>query len=188
MQLNTKQRGDTIIEVILALAIFSLVTVSMFSIMQRGSLSAYDALERSQVRLMMNRQTELLTYIRDSYINARADDLPITTGSPAELWTKVTNTAVIPSVTEPAVDTCVVPSGAFYIRWDTSSGKYVLDSTIVAADGLPADGKGLWIVKSDPSGFSGKRRYHDFYVMSCWRLATTQDQMMSTIVRMHEPN
>ena len=55
-----RERGDTIIEVILACSILALITVAGFSIMQRASASAYDALERSQVRLELNRQNELL--------------------------------------------------------------------------------------------------------------------------------
>lgn len=183
--MSRNQRGDTIIEVILAGAILSLVTVSSFAIMQRASSSAYDALERSIVRLQINGQIELINYFRDEYIDAQINNYPVA-GTPAEVWPVMA--AVTPSPA-PALTTCAAPVGSFYINRTTAGTiKYqIVTSGIVAATGLPEPGKGTWISRVDPTSGAPKKKYQEFYVVSCWPTTTAGEHRMSSVVRLYDP-
>lgn len=193
---TNRQKGDTLIEVIIAIAIFSLVTVSMFGIMQRGSGSAYESLERSQVRMLINAQSEYLSYLRDQYnslllsnldIDRSTFDRSISPSSPAGQWLHIKNN--IGSTGAPASDACVdnASGQSFFLRRSDSGIEAVVGSPH-AAGGIPEPGVGLWIQKVDPSGYSSlSQKYHDFYLMSCWTTVGNQKQTLSTIVRLYEP-
>ena len=183
------QRGDTIIEVILASTMLALVTTSSFAIMQRGTASTYDSLERSQVRLMVNGQGELLNYFRDEYIRA-ISTTGVVAGSPADMWRKISlDGSVTESATEPVVQSCTPPSGnaAFSIRLDPAiPASTVYPGTITTPTGLPSPGDGIWVQRVDPNG-GPARNFHDFYIMACWDSTTSQKQYMSSVVRLYEP-
>ena len=71
---NKKQRGDTLVEVLFATAVFSLVAVSGLSIMNQGTSTAQRALEITLVRNEINSQAEAIRMLNTSYIAAyRAD-------------------------------------------------------------------------------------------------------------------
>lgn len=70
ISLNKCQSGDTIIEVILAIAIFSLVAVGGLSIMNKGNASAQRSLEITLVRNQIDAQAEILRFWNSSYIAA----------------------------------------------------------------------------------------------------------------------
>lgn len=177
---RTRQTGDTLIEVILACSILALVTVGAFSIMQRGAASAYNALERSQVRLELDRQAEYLYYFRDLYVKAIKDQVTPAAGSPESVWPVITGYSEIGAV---PLSTCPT-TGGFYFTGPTTMPGTVLTTT----DGLPEPGKGLWIVRQDANGFgSMNHKYRDFYIVACWTTTTGQPQSMSSVVRMYEP-
>lgn len=62
------QRGDTIVEVIFAFTIFSLVAVGGLALMNRGATIAQQSLEISLVRDQMDSQADALRYAHDAYI------------------------------------------------------------------------------------------------------------------------
>lgn len=188
---RNQQRGDTLIEVILACAIFAMVTVSTFAIMQRASSNTYDAMERSQVRLLLNGQAELLQYARDSYVDALASGASLTSGQ-AAAWNTVSNAASY-NTSAPNIDACLpnppatIPSAYFYIDQGPSSYIVKNGSSISGATGLPEPGKGIWIQRVDGNGAASKR-YKEFYIMACWQNTTNGTQHMSSVVRMYDPN
>lgn len=181
-----KQRGDTIIEVILASAMLALVTVSAFAIMQRASSSAYDAMERSAVRLQLNGQVELLTYFRDQYAETLVNGGSIV-GTPAEVWDDITTQPNV--ATAPTTSTCSAPVNAFYLAKPTASDPYQMSTTITTAPGMPVPGAGLWIVKSPVAagGPPSLKNYQQFYVVACWQTTISQEQRMSSVVRLYDP-
>ncbi len=185
--MTINERGDTIIEVILASSILALVTVSSFAIMERASASAYDALERSEVRLSINGQVELLNYFRENYIKSKASGISISASGtkPADMWLKVSEDTT--NSTPPTLDTCSAPSDSFYLDRNGTTNYQMVASPSVASTGLPVPGKGLWIKKITPSGQSPKRYYHEFYVIACWPTTAGGEQRMSSIVRLHDP-
>lgn len=179
------ERGDTIIEVILASAMLALITVSSFAIMQRASSSSYDAMERSIIRLRITGQVELINYFRDQYISAQINKVPVAS-TPGQGWVTMTS---VPTSPAPSLETCAAPAGAFYLNRTTSGTiQYqVATSGITAATGMPSPGKGLWISRVDASSNAPKKKYQEFYVVACWPTTTSGEQRMSSVVRLYDP-
>lgn len=187
MKANFKnQRGDTIIEVILASTILSLITVSSFAIMQRASASAYDALERSTVRLQLNGQAELLNYFRDVHNKAVADG--VTPTGQAAVWNTISGSA-LNNTTAPALNACSPPGGTtpFYLERNGTVEYRAVVGSVSTAAGLPSPGNGIWITRVDP-GSAPARNYHDFYIMACWSSTVGGTQNMSSVVRLYDPS
>src|SRR3954471_3623107 len=68
MVTNKPQRGDTLVEVLMAIVVLSMVIVGAITLMARGLSAVQVAVEHTQVRLGMAGQTELLHYLRDAYL------------------------------------------------------------------------------------------------------------------------
>jgi len=62
------QRGDTIIEVLFAVTVFSLVAVAGLSLMNQGTAMAQRSLEIGLVRDQMDAQADALRYVHNAYI------------------------------------------------------------------------------------------------------------------------
>lgn len=82
-----KQRGDTLIEVMLAIAITATVVVMIMGLMNTGLASLQGSIERSQVRSAMQGQLAALQYIRDDYLATRG------AGATGEAWKDVMDTS-----------------------------------------------------------------------------------------------
>ena len=63
--------GDTLIEVTLAIAIFSLIAISVTAVVSRSTSSAQVALEQTLTREEIDAQAEALRFIQSSYVNAK---------------------------------------------------------------------------------------------------------------------
>ena len=81
-----KTKGDTLIEVTLAIGIFSMVAVAIVSVMNSSTSGAQTALESTLTREEIDAQAEALRFIQSSYI-AKKDD---TDGKFAQLWKLIT--------------------------------------------------------------------------------------------------
>lgn len=80
-------RGDTIIEVVLAVTIFSLIAVGALTLMNNGMAMAQRSLEITLVRQQLDAQAETLRYVSD---RAREG------GQYAALWADITSRADTP--------------------------------------------------------------------------------------------
>lgn len=89
MAKHVGKRGDTLIEVMLAVGIFSMVAVAVVAVMSGGTSSAQTALETTLTREAIDAQAEALRFIQSSYI-AEKDNL---NGDYANLWQQITGTA-----------------------------------------------------------------------------------------------
>ncbi|MBQ3320832.1 hypothetical protein IJH72_02620 [Candidatus Saccharibacteria bacterium] len=65
------RKGDTLIEVMLAVGIFSMIAVAIVSVMSEGTSSAQTALETTLTREEIDTQAEALRFIQTSYIADR---------------------------------------------------------------------------------------------------------------------
>lgn len=93
--LSATKRGDTIIEVMFAIAVFCLVAVISISMMNTGVASAENSLEVVTVRNELNAQAEALRFIHSSYISELT--LHSDQQQYSELWQKITDNAISPS-------------------------------------------------------------------------------------------
>ena len=72
--MSVKRRGDTIIEVMMAIAIFALLAVITINLMNSGINNAQRTLEFTMARNEIDNQAEALRYIHQSYVAERQLD------------------------------------------------------------------------------------------------------------------
>lgn len=68
MRVNRHQRGDTIIEVLFAITVFSLVAIGGMSLMSQGTAMAQRSLEIGHVRQQIDAQADALRYLNKAYV------------------------------------------------------------------------------------------------------------------------
>ena len=190
---SRRQIGDTIIEVTLAITIFSLVAISAVTLMNRGSAMAQRSLEITLVRQQIDAQAEMLRFV-----HSRSQD----EGSPyVQVWN---NLALVTDLDQQLnVDTCSTsgfPSGGFALAatTDTDAGqeitvikdnaRYVDAPSYAKIDSDDADGatsNGLSIQLMKVSGDNSHA--YDAYIQACWNSAG-QDKPVTigTIVRLYD--
>ena len=78
------KKGDTMIEVMLAISIFSIVSIISMSLMNHGLRRAQTALEITMVRNEIDAQAEALRFIHNSFVADR--DLEIGAQEYSKLW------------------------------------------------------------------------------------------------------
>ncbi len=205
-----QQRGDTIIEVLFAVAVFAMVSVGSLAIMNQGTATAERSLEITLVRQQIDAQAEAIRYIHQAYVAVfqKGNAVP-TTGTAAE-WVKMTNKVTGHGATQASTfgvtDGISCPSTTpgekpFIINartasvWNTSpamdasSGSslppfsqviYNNDSSINAA-------YGIWVEAVPSSGTDGPG-FVDFHIRACWNSpGASAPVTLGTIVRLYEP-
>ncbi|HVI69618.1 MAG TPA: prepilin-type N-terminal cleavage/methylation domain-containing protein [Magnetospirillaceae bacterium] len=178
-----KQRGDTLVEVLMSLMVLSIVIVGAVTLMARGMQSAQIALEHSETRQAVNSQIELLKYLRDQYsVN--------NTSANAATWASIISTSNANSTDYTGCSVTASKSGtAFYL--DRSSG--TVQRTIFDSSQKPPTfataGKGLWI-EADPSNAGISPAYVDFVLRACWMGSGSLggQQQTVTAVRLYDPS
>lgn len=90
MTKHVGKRGDTLIEVMLAVGIFSMVAVAVVAVMSGGTSSAQTALETTLTREAIDAQAEALRFIQSSYI-AEKDNV---NGDYVNLWQAIASNAL----------------------------------------------------------------------------------------------
>ena len=84
------KKGDTLIEVTLAVGIFSMVAIAVVAVMSNGTSNSQNALETTLAREEINVQAEALRFIHSSYV-ANKD---VADSRYAALWGKITSYAL----------------------------------------------------------------------------------------------
>jgi len=205
---HKNQRGDTIIEVLFAFAVFAMVVVGSLTIMNQGTATAQRALEVTLVRQQIDAQAEAIRYIHQSYVAAYQQGV-VPTGT-AEEWVKMTskttgkgasqassfgqtNEGVCPALTSiekpfilnartatvwNATPSISAPDGASLPPF--SQVMYNNDSSINSA-------YGIWIEAVPSPGTNGPG-FVDFHIRACWSAAESNTAAtLGTIVRLYEP-
>ncbi len=186
------ERGDTLVEVLVALSVFGIILVGTFALMNKGMAQMYDTMERSEVRLLLNRQTEMLTYARDMHMQQLGGSVltaPHDTAA-ATLWNTIKG---LPSVGgAPNMSSCGngnnTTSNAFAVTTAANGSlTHITNANIRAqASAVPAPGDGLWIQKVR-SGSGNPVPYTDFYIRACWQQNSSPvTQVISTVVRLYD--
>lgn len=136
-----RQRGDTIIEVIFAVTVFSMVAVGGMGLMNQGAAMAQRSLEIGMVRDQMDAQADALRYVHSEYLAS----LGQATSSAATLWGQVTTGAVAVTDT-PSFDSisdgqsCHLPATARPFALDLQ--KFATNANPVLAAKANASGTG----------------------------------------------
>lgn len=181
----TSERGDTLVEVLIATAILGAAIVGGLTIMNFGYAIANNAVERTQVEGKMNSQLSFIRYARDAFIRSNGS----TTDGGSRMWT-----AIMGKVTTAASSQAVCngsapqPTNGFYINDNVAS---VSDTSIVnytgaAAPAVAAPGSGMWVEGRQAS--ANPVRYVDFYVKACWQsIGSNPQQEARTVMRLYVP-
>lgn len=210
MRLRRQQeRGDTIIEVLFAVAVFAMVAVASMTIMNQATTAAQRALEVTLVRQQIDAQAEAIRYIHQAYVASFQKDGPVATGTAAE-WEKMTNPATGKGAS--AASDFGVVSGAQCLTTTPGEKPFILNARTArlhpttpamlpqAGASVPPfaqvqyDGSsvitmsyGLW-VEAVPSTGAGQTGFVDFHIRACWESPGSSAPMtLGTIVRLYEP-
>lgn len=208
-------RGDTLVEVMFATAVFSLVAVSSTTIMNQGIVTAERSLELSLVRSEIDAQAATLRFLNASYVAAfRNSSSPtaFSLGLPERRWATMLSDikAVNLSNVSNFGTTCPtsasgLPAGSFILN--TRTAEYVSPSTLSGVWQKPqtfsqisytatsnvSQVYGIWIeavrkhttLNTDPQRYN---EYIDFHIRACWEDPGKSAPMtLGTIVRLYEP-
>lgn len=206
-----RERGDTLIEVLFAVSVFSFVVVGSLAIMNQGTAASQRSLEITLVRQQIDAQAEVLRFMHDAYVAAYHSGISFDTGdgatSPAEEWYKMVTAIKASGVTAASdftvntADCPTPPGGSFVIdprnvAFVSSANSLQVADTFAQVtydtDGVFTGSKGLWVeaVRSVQSADADQANtgFIDFHIRACWPgtglpLAATQ----GTIVRLYEP-
>lgn len=201
-------RGDTIIEVIFAIVIFSFVAISSLAIMNQGIATGEKALEITLVRQQINAQAEALRFIHESRV--------VTPGSTsASVWNSLVTlqsenstgygqASASPYGVEGSA--CSIPSGSNYkpfilnartaqiwsgvpvVSADADEGQLPYPQVVYNHDdGSVSTAYGMWI-ESVPSRSATQKAFVDFHIRACWDAPGSAVPMtLGTIVRLYDP-
>jgi Tfp pilus assembly protein PilV len=175
-----KQAGDTLVEVLLATVVLSIVLSSAYTLSNRATRINQQAFERTQISNLLQQQAEIVRAARDNY-------LPSNPGAPQSQ-----NWAAIEALAQPTVDDNIVDecsdlstlgsqariSNAFY---GTVSGSTVN----IASGGVGVSGIYRIWSEIENGGFG---EYWDVHVFGCWEgLGTTTNNISSIVLRLEDP-
>jgi type II secretory pathway pseudopilin PulG len=204
---HQKSNGDTLIEVLFATAVFSLIAVGGLSIMNKGTAASQRALEITLVRNEIDSQAEVLRFLNASYIAAYAPGITDYGDTPAGQWytmvadIKATANAQISNFANLNACPANPPNGSFIMnthnaKFITDANKLVPSQTFAQTRYDVADNftnaEGIWIeavrsatVNSNNQSSAG---YVDFSIRACWD-SPGQDMPVTigTLVRLYEP-
>jgi type II secretory pathway pseudopilin PulG len=209
---RSRQSGDTLIEVLFAVTVFSLVVVSALTLMNQGTATIQRSLEVTLVRQQIDSQADTLRFLQSSYVNSYYSGLTFDTSdgvantSPAEEFYKIIQQAALRPAGGGASDlgttSCGSPPEYSFII-DTRAARVNTNPTIFSTpetssmlvydgSGVLTSSQGLWIepVRSVNSSESAQRNtgYIDFHIRACWDApALDQPMNLGTIVRLYEP-
>lgn len=200
---SSHNRGDTIIEVLLAATIFSMVAVAGLTIMNQGSAAAQRSLEVTLVRHEMDAQAEALRLLYDESVAQRAV-VGAGGGSSSAVarWNEVLGrrVAAASSFSSMADDdgiSCLTPPDrAFVVNTRTLSAltpvwqqPAVYSRVLYDAGGNAVErAEGLWVEAVEGGSATGTPGYTDFHIRACWStIGQSQPVTLGTIVRLYEP-
>lgn len=209
-----QRRGDTLIEVLFAITIFSLVLVGSLSIMNQGMSTSQRALEITVVRQEIDAQAEVLRFLHTSYIAVYQSGNAVNdykSDTPAREWaTMVAKIKAdnLPKVTDFNDDSTscptTQPSSSFIMNSRKAQFIPVVSAINFAsastyskvqynsADSL-SSAQGIWIeaISWTPSLSDTNQNnagYVDFHIRACWDSPGQAVPIrIGTIVRLYEP-
>ena len=185
-------RGDTLVEVLLGVTIFSLVAVIALETMNRGMAIAQYSLETTLARQQVDAQAEMLRYAHDMK---------------NDTWKKlVDNNSVSVSVVDDnegslGVEKCpddfstkefalaATPSLASKISILNNPGDYKAAETYARVDSDTKKTYGISVRLVKPSTTTGSRdsNKYDAYIKACWMpVGSKMPATIGTIVRLYD--
>lgn len=171
MKRNQAERGDTLVEVTVAMAVLGLMLAASLAIINRSLMGVSNAVERTSARASLNTEVELLRYIFDDQVTNKnlVDDIVNKTQSDQKVEGRG----------------CEISANSFTLYvYDTGNQAATVVKNELTRDDKVAEnvggkpgisqqqGKhnGIWIEGYKHPGGAGNSMpgYIDFYVRACW--------------------
>ncbi len=198
------RKGDTLIEVLLAIAVFAVVMLIGLSTMNNGMSRALASLQLTMARNAMDTQAEALRFANGAFLSEYKSDDTGSLSSPAILWRDNLTQGAQGSATP--LESCTRGSSAFVIATrDMGNNRGYRTNNISSAityprisygddadtnanwlrDGLAYRGaEGIWVEKVHVPN----TRYYDFHIRACWSApGSNVNTTLGTIVRLYDP-
>ena len=196
----SRARGDTIIEVMLAFAIFAALAVSVTTIMNSSIAATQRSLDTTLVRQQIDSQADLLRYARDNQLpewdtikaedNLFSGDRSVLTGA---FTTCPDHTAITGSAGSKAFFVSYNNTGAITRNPITSLSNFVPAPVYsrVNLGSITPRAEGLWVLAVHAQGSSGSPavpvKAYDMYIRTCWNSpGQTMPMTITTIVRLYD--
>ena len=169
MRKSRAERGDTLVEVTVAMAVLGLMLAASLAIINRSLMGVSNAVERTGARASLNTEVELLRYIFDDQVTNKklVDDIVNKTQSDQKVEGRG----------------CEIGTNSFTLYYDTGNQAAPVAKNELTPDDKVAEhvgGKpgisqqgphnGIWIEGYKRPGGAGNSMpgYIDFYVRACW--------------------
>ena len=198
------RKGDTLIEVLLAIAVFATVMMIGLTAMNNGMSRALASLQLTMARNAMDTQAEALRFANAAFISEYRADSSEVSSPAAELWKNSLTKDAQGSAT--LLGECSRGSSAFVISTrDMVTNRGYHNEKIVNAitypriaygddkdnnanwlrDDLPyRSAQGIWVEKVH----APNTKYYDFHIRACWSApGTNVKTTLGTIVRLYDP-
>lgn len=172
MKRNQAERGDTLVEVTVAMAVLGLMLAASLAVINRGLMGVSNAVERTSVRASQSSQAELLRYVFDD-----PDTNKVTYGKILDIF----------KYAKPSKDLgqngCEIGNGGFYLSVGGGTSPVEihklnpaktteLTNNVYGQPEAAGDNKGnsqgIWIEGDKHDGNGDMPGYIDFYVRACW--------------------
>lgn len=204
MQLRRGERGDTLIEVLFAIAVFSMVVVGSISIMNVGTSAATRTLGLTVTRQVIDSQAQLLRLAHDSYLAQYPAGTYTGAGA---AYNTIESTLSVPKADSDVIGVTSCPTSfaatTFTVAAGTVSGAQTVVarkvSTNTSPTGYPTipttgtNANGVWIqaVKQAVNMSATPKipvGYIDFHINACWPGPGSNIPLtIGTIVRLYDP-
>ena len=211
MRVRLSETGDTIVEVLFAITVFSLIAVGGLSLMNQGTALAQRALEIGLVRQQIDAQADALRYLNRAYMADYGKR-----GVPSDTWNKI----VVAHAVDQAKDFNMIADNSACHPPSSPEQPFALNLTKLNDDPVipisnisdydpthdPAEeqptfsrvrydlpnvkAQGLWIqaVRSADPRDGKKTGYLDFHIRACWQTpGQAAPVTLGTVVRLYEP-
>ena len=176
--MKRNQRGDTLIEVLIAITVLGTIVAGCMAVMNRSLVSILNSAERTASRSDINTQTDLLNYVYRSDKTTWNKIMDIAYAGAAD-GSAPNNVKDVCTLNAGSRSSGTKRAGSFYLQptLDAEGGI----SSVALVENLNADthgmnktqravtGQGLWVDAIHyPQSTTNQRSYVDFYIKACW--------------------
>lgn len=195
---SVRESGDTIIEVLFAVTIFSLVAIGGLSLMNQGTAMAQRSLEIGLVRQQIDQQVDALKYLNQAYVADYGKR-----GVATDQWKTIIEDNAIDRAQDFTAmvndGKCVLPSSAgkaFALDINKLNANPRISPTVddtatyarVRHDTALVRAEGIWVQAVRSPQSDNRPGVYDFHIRACWVTPGQAEPMtLGTIVRLYEP-
>ncbi len=168
MKRNQAERGDTLVEVTVAMAVLGLMLAASLAIINRSLMGVSNAVERTSIRASLNTEVELLRYIFDDQVANKklVDDIVNNTKSNQNVESRGCE------IGDKSFTLYDTGNQAEPVAKNEFTPDYKVAEHVGGKPGISRQGQhnGIWIEGDKHPGGAGNSMpgYIDFYVRACW--------------------